>query len=393
MKRVGFGCARGDKLGWTTVLDLARGREAGPRPREVFYPVADQKGVPLNFPSNEEPNPIPENTTGRAGFPITATFPHQSPLLQSRGSLVDDAGRKVECWFSSPESPANPKYKSHQGTTVCLIPKSPLEPERTYRVTLTGVMAASEWRKTWKFTTGPAGFGVADGRRRFFDRLNASRRAAGLSPMTAGAELSSPCQAHADYLVRNGDRIGKAGFVVTDEDAKLPGFSVGGQQIARRAHVFTHAPTTAAQADHLLATLIWRVFALDPRQRRVGLGCGLEVGRGWVNVLDLQSPPDPPEPILFPAPDQVKVPCRGRDEKDVVGFPITALFPPEQRLRNVRATLVDAAGLTVDIRVSSSDVLAILPLRPLQPGTAYTVTINAEVDGQAWRRSWRFTTE
>src|SRR5207247_685687 len=81
LKTIGFGCARGQRQGWVTVLNVGSGKDKAPRPRPVFYPMPDQAGVPVHFPiSGEEPNPIPEDKTGRAGYPITAFFPREEPL-------------------------------------------------------------------------------------------------------------------------------------------------------------------------------------------------------------------------------------------------------------------------------------------------------------------------
>src|SRR5581483_11216516 len=141
LRTIGFGCARGRKLGWIAVLNVGTGRDRAARPEPVFYPVPDQKDVPLSFPAGgEEPNPIPEDTDGKAGYPITATFPDRTAPARAKGTLTDDQGRAVPCWFSSPEQPANPQYPRHQGTTVCLIPKDPLAPGTTYQVRLQGEM-------------------------------------------------------------------------------------------------------------------------------------------------------------------------------------------------------------------------------------------------------------
>jgi uncharacterized protein YkwD len=123
LKKIGFDCLRGDRFEWVTVLDVGNGSDRTSRSRPVFWPVEGQVGVPVNFPPGGEiPNPIPEDKTGRAGYPVTAFFPTDSPLRNAKAKLEDPTGGAVACWFSSPESPANPIYSKHQGTMVCLIP-------------------------------------------------------------------------------------------------------------------------------------------------------------------------------------------------------------------------------------------------------------------------------
>jgi uncharacterized protein YkwD len=153
LKRIGFGHARRGS-GWVTALDVLHGKEPGPAAGVVLYPAPDQIGVPLTFPANEEPNPIPHAKDRRAGFPITATFPANATLAQMAFSLTDDSGQGVAVWFSSPEQPANPQFVPHQGTTVCLIAHQPLRPDTTYTVRGAGHVDGQPWAREWSFTTG-----------------------------------------------------------------------------------------------------------------------------------------------------------------------------------------------------------------------------------------------
>ena len=78
LERIGFACVRGRRQGWVTVLNVSAGRAKGPRPFPVYYPAGNQIDVPLSFPeSGETPNPIPEDKTRKAGYPITASYPQK----------------------------------------------------------------------------------------------------------------------------------------------------------------------------------------------------------------------------------------------------------------------------------------------------------------------------
>jgi hypothetical protein len=155
LKRIGFGHAR-RRGGWVTALDVIRGKECGPAAAVVLYPAPNQTGVPHTFRANEVPDPIPQATDRRAGFPITASFPAGATLTQMAFTLKDGSGQEVPVWFSSPEKPANPQFAAHQGTTVCLIAKQPLQPGTTYTVRGTGQVDGKPWSREWSFTTGPA---------------------------------------------------------------------------------------------------------------------------------------------------------------------------------------------------------------------------------------------
>ncbi len=409
LRRIGFGCARGERLGWVTVLDVASGRENAPQTGPVIWPVEDQMEVPLNFPpGGEMPNPIPHDKSGRAGYPITATFPLKARLFNAEGKLEDAKGQPVACWFSSPDAPANPQFKEHQGTTVCLIPKAPLRPEHTYRVTLKGESADRAWKKSWSFTTAKAGAAADDAIKLAVERFNRIRQSANVPKVTLDAELSKGCQAHADYLARNAAERNAKGFSVTDEDPALPGYSAAGQKSARRSDTFSLAPSTTTQIDDLVGTLFRRSYVLDPRLRRIGLGCALEIGQGWINVLDLNSGHVDGDPVIFPGVGQEKVPLQGRDRvpdnpKSFAGYPITVWFPGQPAIRNARATLSDSTGAALDIWLSSPDapfetgfpqpnIIGIHPRLQLRPGRVYSVTVNAMVDGVPWRINGRFST-
>ena len=239
-------------------------------------------------------------------------------------------------------------------------------------------------------------------------RFNHIRQKAGLPIVLLDADLSKGCQAHAEYLVRNAAQRAVKGFSATDEDPALPGYSTAGQYSARRADVFSLAPSTTTQIDDLLGTLFRRSYVLDPRLRRIGLGCALEVGQGWINVLDLNSGHVDGDPVIYPGIGQEKVPLQGRDRvpsnpKSFAGYPITVWFPGRQVIRNARATLADSTGTTLDIWLSSPDapfetgfpqpnIIGIHPNAPLRPGRVYSVTVNAMVDGVPWRINGRFST-
>jgi uncharacterized protein YkwD len=406
LKTVGFGCARGRRQGWVTVLDVNSGRERAPRPHAVYCPSPDETNVPLSFPNGgETPNPIPDDEDGRAGYPVTASFPDGEAPTSASGKLTDDKGAEVRCWFSSAAKPANPMHAKLQGNTICLIPEDPLLPSRTYHVHLQGMVAGKAWEKRWKFTTGSGAVTIEDAARRVVDRLNECRTRAGLATVAMDEKLARGCQLHAEYLVKNADVLRKKNSPVNDEDPLLPGFTAEGLQAARQSLVFTNAPVPVMQIDDLMATFANRVYLLDPGINRIGFGCAHDVGRGWRCVLDINGGGGE-RVVTFPAPGQDNVPVVGYDQvegaKPGPGFPIGVTFPRQAKLRNAQAVLSKADGKDVAVHVSSPQTpidaklqrstIGIHPLRPLEPVTTYSITVSVIVDGSEWRQAWQFTT-
>jgi uncharacterized protein YkwD len=405
LQSIGFGCTRGRRFGWVTVMSVS---SKGPRKEAVYYPAPEQIDVPVSFPiAGEEPNPIPDDKDGKAGYPITASFPPGATPTKATGQLTNDAGEDVPCWFSSPEKLANPKLKAdYQGNTICLIAKDPLKANTTYQIHLQGQLAGQPWQKKWKFTTGESGVAVAQASRQLVERLNHYRAQAGLAPVALDDSLARACQLHADYLVKHADAIQKTGASVNDEDPLLPGFTAEGRRSAKRSDVFSNAPIPVIQIDDLMATFTRRVRLLDPALQRIGVGCAHDIGRGWRCVLDLSAGRGDDRIVRYPAPDQQDVPCIGFDSLDPakekpVGFPISVTFPRQANVRNVQAVLtMDAAN--VDVHVSSPEkplhgktqgtTVGVHPLAALQTGRTYAVTISAIVNGAEWRETWQFTT-
>src|SRR5262249_52469612 len=77
-------------------------------------------------------------------------------------------------------------------------------------------------------------------------------------------------------------------------------------------------------------------------------------------------------------------------------------FPSRLPVKGVTARLVDGQGKEVDFWVSTPEKplnpnkplrsIYLVPREPLNPETTYEVTISAEVLGEPWNRSWKFTT-
>ncbi len=209
LRTIGAGFARNVAGQWFSVFDWTGGIDREP-PLDaasvtgaVVYTAPGQTRVPLGFPGNETPDPLPEATNKLAGYPITLTFPPGTPVESVTAHLSHKDERTVEVWLSSPEKPANPRYADSQRNTISLIAKRPLRPNTRYLVEVTVRVKGEAWSAKWGFTTLCAGEVHHELAGKFLRTLNEQRRRAGLQAVPLDAERSKACVAHALYLAAN----------------------------------------------------------------------------------------------------------------------------------------------------------------------------------------------
>ncbi len=378
----------------------------------VVYPAVGQMRVPLWFPGNETPDPLPDTKDKLAGYPITLTFPPGMRIEEAAAHLSNKEERDIESWLSSPEKPANPRFANNQRNTLCLIAKKPLRPNTRYRALVTAKVNGEPWSAKWEFTTVSAGEIHQEMAGTFLRTLNGLRRRAGLPPVPLDAERSKACAAHARYLGRNAQANPMLNW--NEEKPDLPGYTTEGAAIAGRAAIQGGGGPVQAVAG-LIDSLIGRPQLLDPRLSQLGLGYTPFVFGGWIWVIDLHRAAEceSDKEYFYPAPDQENVPLIypsnevpspiPSDSKDrIAGYAITALFGPRTKVTAATAKLVDDKGNPVDGWLSTPTTPAIagfpqrslcfLPKKPLRPDTRYTMTFQAEANGRPWRRTWSFTT-
>jgi uncharacterized protein YkwD len=411
------GFARNVAGQWVSVFDWNKGREreemeTKPVGGAIVYPTPGQRRVPLWFPGNEVPDPLPQTKDKLAGYPITLTFPPQAKIEDASAHLKDDDGRALDVWLSTPEKPANPQFARSQQNTICLIAKQPLRPNRRYRVEASATVNGEAWSAQWSFETESEGEIQHERAGTFLRTLNDLRRRAGLRPVPLNADSSKACLAHARYLGQNAAKNPNLNW--NAEKADLPGYTVEGAALAPRASIQGGGGPVQAVVG-LIDSLVSRPQLLDPRLGEIGLGyTPFQLG-GWIWVIELRrvSGREVEREYFYPAPDQENVPLvyppnevpspiPAENKSKLAGYAITALFDPRTPVREATAKLVDAQGTKVDGWLSSPEKPAIarfpqrclcfLPKSPLQPGTRYTVTFEAEVNERPWRRTWSFTT-
>ena len=120
----------------------------------VVYPADGQRNVPLAWDGIETPSPLWLHAGARApvGFVITLFQygPDDATVRVSEATLQADGGESVPFYLNT--SDRDPSV--HGG--VFLIPKAPLKPHTTYRVSVTATTGGGrDISRTWRFTTGP----------------------------------------------------------------------------------------------------------------------------------------------------------------------------------------------------------------------------------------------
>jgi uncharacterized protein YkwD len=276
---------------------------------------------------------------------------------------------------------------------------------------------------------------------RILARLNAFRALAGQPAVVVDPALSEGCVSHARYLVLHHGEKSTAGLGVHKETAGLAGYTPNGDTAAQHSvitMVEMGAPALpeqdwpVAELDKWMASLYHRVPVLSPTLRRVGIGYASNDKKTvWYTVLDVGADPTviikgvrrPVTPVLYPGDNQSEVPrAFGRGAREVPdplpagrlakdsGFPITVSFPPKMNVRGVTATLrresksddgktrmeeVPFWFSTPEKPAGAADqenTVCLIAKDRLAKQTTYRVTVEATVNGQAWKGSWKFTT-
>lgn len=398
---------------WTAGLDREPPVETTAPAGAISFPAPDQSRVPLWFPGNEMPDPLPEVKHKLAGFPITVTFPPRTRVESVAGRLTEAGKDAVEVWLSSPETPANPMFASSQQGTICLIAKRPLKRSTRYIALVTATVDGRPWSAKWGFTTMSEGEIHHEMAGRLLRTLNEQRRRAGLRPVGLDPERSLICAAHALYLGANAPTDPMLNW--NEEKADLPGYTDEGAALARTASIQGGGGPVEAVTG-LVDSLISRPQLLDPNLYALGLGYTPFARGGWIWVMDLQrrrggsnaggelvypAPDQTDVPLQYP-PDEVPSPIPAESKVREAGYAITAEFPFGTKIAHATAKLTDDKGEALTGWLSTPDKPAIasrrqrsigfLPQTPLKPGTRYTATFTAEINGRPWQRTWSFTT-
>jgi uncharacterized protein YkwD len=124
----------------------------------VAYPYPGQTGVPTTWFANESPNPFansPQYELTNVGYPVTIVSGFTGTLSSINFTITDPSGNAVAC---EPQTPATDP--SELSTGAMCVPFSPLLPNTTYTVHVSGVLTAENQlhpiNTSYVFTTGAA---------------------------------------------------------------------------------------------------------------------------------------------------------------------------------------------------------------------------------------------
>lgn len=311
---------------------------------------------------------------------------------------------------------------------VSYTPPAPLKPG-VYQVSLTVHVqpARSGWtyeplRSTFSFTVADSALAVlpeADAeQRQAVAYLNQHRQAAGLPLLEPHPSLMAAAQAHARYLVAN--------YALDPGHRQIPGTPLYfGTTVGDRARFYGYSDsgtsevlsfvTLAEEAiDGWLATPYHRISLIHPGNRFMGYGQAGTEERANVIKTGTGQPGD--QVVLWPYPGMKAVATgwNGLETPDPlrlypgtegpVGYTITATWGNRPaRLTLSSASLTDAAGRSVPVMQFSperdehlTETVALIPYKPLAPGTTYTARLAGTVDhGKGpvpYSHTWSFTT-
>jgi uncharacterized protein YkwD len=142
VRDVGYGTS-----GICDTMDFGYGDAAGPQ-KTVFYPAADQTGVPTHFYGNERPEPPKPPKGWPSGYPVTLYA--AGVTITSHQIVEDEKGKALEHTFLAP---GDPRAYGLLYDEFFLYTHDPLKKKTRYRVILAGTKAGEEVRYEWTFTT------------------------------------------------------------------------------------------------------------------------------------------------------------------------------------------------------------------------------------------------
>jgi hypothetical protein len=238
--------------------------------------------------------------------------------------------------------------------------------------------------------------------------INAYRATAGLGPVLVDPALSDGCRAHAEYMRINRGEPQLFALNAHDEDPSLPGATPAGRACGKAANLYPQVPDVESAVHRWMGSLYHRRSVLTPDVDRIGVGYA-EVAGGVTVAVQFAFGPLARRAVLYPANGQTDVPLDFVSEVPnpiptaEAGYPITLQVPWMDAVTNVAGALDDGAE-KVPIFLSSPEhpafqgmpnygVIALIPQRPLRPGTRYRATISAMWNGapQTWVST--FTTQ
>lgn len=237
---------------------------------------------------------------------------------------------------------------------------------------------------------------------------NAVRAAIGVPPVKRDPKVEAMAAKHIEYM--------KAVKQLThEEDKSNPKYSEDGAKAGMGSCLGQGHNDAVGAIQGQLTCFLHRIPLISPELENVSFCLD-----GGFAAFDYNDGPrrkfDWKGPIAFPADNDTNFlpmwtgnegPCPIPDgaPKGGVGQPVTLTFAPSDKVKDGKITLTDAANKEVDGWVSAPDKPAVamfgdnlqticfIAKQPFKHKTPYTVKVTANVNGQAFEKTWKFTTK
>jgi hypothetical protein len=212
--------------------------------------------------------------------------------------------------------------------------------------------------------------------------VNELRMRNGLPPADYGIELSEGCRLHCLYCDVHG--------ITHYEQKGRRGFTEAGSEAGRNGNIAT-SPDLDRVGVNAYATFFHRRTLMEPGTYEMGFGAS--EGHASLDGLSHKRRVPWTWPLIVPAPGTPPA-----------GFPITLRWPPNVRITGVKARLKTKRGKKVGAHVSWMEKpahasiahnqfsICLIPKRVLEPGTTYTVEVEAQVNHAPYAKTFSFTT-
>lgn len=242
--------------------------------------------------------------------------------------------------------------------------------------------------------------------------INYYRAIAGQQPVTVNSEYSEGCRQHNNYMILNET-------ITHYQDSTKPGYTELGAATGPSANVGGGTASLYDNTRRWMASVYHRFPVLEPYVKEIGFNYTSPVACLYMKTDDEQFFVDY-EPIPFPAPDQTDAfyefigyenpdPLSGHvsnpDSEYPVGTVVSLQFHSSQEIESMHAEVRDAGGNALygwkrlpndsndPNRSYQRNAITYILRDQLGRGQTYTATFSGIVDGEAYSKTWDFTTE
>lgn len=243
--------------------------------------------------------------------------------------------------------------------------------------------------------------------------INGLRQSMGLSWLTENNALHNAAQAHSNYIAANGsgeshnETPGKTGFTGSSPSDRVRFAGYDGS--AGEVISFTNNVNNTGM-KMLIDAPYHRILLLDPTAAEIGVGVKAERSGNTVSNIGFSREAKAQSITVYPYDGQTEISTAwlalespnplapfGK-EGATVGYPIS-IAASYGTLEAISASITDESGQSIDYYKTdhtngqSNKSVFLIPKKPLQPNTTYTVSFTGRMEAAGmFERKWSFTT-